>query len=86
MKFSFEKQIGDVFIEADTTVMGEIVGNVVVLSGAKLELIAPVKGNVTLMKFSKALIRGQIRGNLYDEGAEIEELASNVKGHIIHKR
>jgi acyl CoA:acetate/3-ketoacid CoA transferase alpha subunit len=79
LKFSFEKQIGDVIIEADTTVMGEIDGNIVVLSGAKLILVAPVKGDVTLMKFSKASIRGQIIGNLYDEGAEIEVLLSAVK-------
>ena len=86
MKFSFEKQIGEIIIEVDTTVMGEIDGNVIVLPGAKLDLVAPVKGDVTLMKFSKASIRGQINGNIYDEGAEIEELSSPVKGNIINKR
>jgi hypothetical protein len=80
-----EKQIGEVIIEVDTKVMGEVDGNVVVLPGAKLDLVAPVKGDVTLMKFSKAAIRGQIGGNLYDEGAEIE-LLSTIKGNIINKR
>ncbi|GAE26887.1 hypothetical protein JCM9140_2993 [Halalkalibacter wakoensis JCM 9140] len=85
MKLSFGKQTGEVIIEVDTKVMGEIDGNVFVLPGAKLDLEAPVKGDVTLMKFSKASIRGQIGGNLYDEGAEIE-LLSTVSGDIINKK
>lgn len=85
LNLSWDKQIGKVIIETDTMITGEIEGDVIVLSGAKLDLVAPVKGDVTLMKFSKATIRGQICGNLYDEGAEIE-LSSTVKGKIIHKR
>jgi hypothetical protein len=85
LKFLFEKQTGEVIIESDTMIMGEIDGNVVVLTGAKLDLVAPVKGNVTLKKFSKASIRGQIGGSLYDEGAEIE-ISSTIKGNLIHKR
>ncbi|WP_216828184.1 hypothetical protein [Alkalihalobacterium elongatum] len=83
MNLTLVNQAGTVFIETDTMLIGEVNGDVVVLPGAKLDLTAKVKGNVTLKKFAIASIRGQIEGNLYNEGARIE-LISEVKGEIIN--
>lgn len=79
-----EKQKGKVIIERDTMIMGDVDGSVVVLPGARLDLKAKVTGNVTLKKFSKVSILGQVDGNVFDEGAQIE-LLSKVKGEIIKK-
>lgn len=84
MNFYLEKQRGEVNIEVDTTVYGEINGDIVVFSGAKLDLVAPVKGDVRLMKFSKASIRSLIYGNLYNEGAAELELSGTINGKIIN--
>ncbi len=79
-----EKQFGDVVIEADTMLLGEVDGNVTVLAGAKLDLLARVKGDISLKKHSQASIRGPIEGNLYNEGANVELLAA-IMGEVIRK-
>ncbi|OLO40685.1 hypothetical protein BTR23_04190 [Alkalihalophilus pseudofirmus] len=52
MKIVSETQYGDVIIESDTMLMSEVKGNVTVLSGAKLNLISRVEGDVILKKFA----------------------------------
>ncbi|MEB1809865.1 MAG: hypothetical protein LPK26_21660 [Bacillaceae bacterium] len=84
MKIVSEKQFGDVIIEADTMLLGEVEGNVTVLAGAKLDLLARVKGDLNLKKHSQASIRGPIEGNLYNEGANVELLAA-IMGEVIRK-
>ncbi|MDE5416261.1 MAG: hypothetical protein LPK26_21645 [Bacillaceae bacterium] len=84
MNLSTVNQTGTVVIETDTMLMGEVNGNVIVLPGAKLDLEAKVTGDVTLKKFSVASIRGQINGNLYNEGARIE-LIRGVRGEVINR-
>ncbi|OIJ14337.1 hypothetical protein BKP37_08285 [Anaerobacillus alkalilacustris] len=82
MKIFYGKQKGDILIEVDSMVTGEVTGDIVVLPGAHLDLSASVEGNVTLMRHSKASIRGPINGNLYDEGGTIE-LFSIISGDVV---
>ncbi|ADC51703.1 hypothetical protein BpOF4_18310 [Alkalihalophilus pseudofirmus OF4] len=72
MNLFFEKRNSDVIIEADTKVMAEINGNLTVLPGAKLELTAPVQGDLILKRYSKASIGADVNGIVYDEGASLE--------------
>ncbi|MDV2686152.1 hypothetical protein RYX56_17420 [Alkalihalophilus lindianensis] len=75
MNLFFERVKGDVVIESDTKVMSVIEGDIKVLPGAKLELAAPVKGDIVLKRFSKASIGAEVDGTVYDEGASLEVLS-----------
>jgi hypothetical protein len=84
LKLLIGKQSGEVIIEQDSIVMGEVDGTVTVLPGAKLELTAKVSGDLILKPSSQVSIRGPIEGNVYDEGAKIE-LISELKGEIVKR-
>ncbi|WP_332695026.1 hypothetical protein [Halalkalibacter lacteus] len=84
VKLLIGKQSGEVIIEQDSIIMGSVDGTVTVLPGAKLELTAKVSGDLILKSSSHVSIRGQIEGNVYDEGAKIE-IMSEVKGEIVKR-
>ncbi|WP_100404913.1 hypothetical protein [Bacillus solitudinis] len=78
-------QPGDLVIEKDTMVIGEVQGNIQVLSGAKLTLDATVLGDIHLKKNAMVLIQNKLEGNIYNSGGVIDLLNGEVTGEIIKK-
>ncbi|WP_102346291.1 hypothetical protein [Bacillus sp. Marseille-P3661] len=73
----------NLIIEKDALVIGNVKGDIKVLSGAKLHLKAVLKGNLYLKKDSIVSIQNFVLGNIYDCGASIEFVNGEVKGEII---
>ncbi|MDR2336087.1 hypothetical protein H9K76_17585 [Diaphorobacter ruginosibacter] len=61
----------DIAVTDQSTIEGQVLGNIVVTNGAELHLRGPCAGNLVVRRGGKAFIYAIVTGRIINEGGEI---------------